>query len=194
MKRYPSLLRRTWRMQAWNPNPLMRVSYRWQSLLRMLIVIAMMIAVPVAGAIGTTTYTRTADRIAADNAAKTSASAVLLSDPVQTATEAPALQATYQAPVRWIHNGSTGTGTVDVPGSAKTGSTIQIWLAGGKPTTAPVAPGTAVWNGIGTALAVLAALWLAAIAVLWCSARALDHLRGLRWEAEWRSLSRPIGT
>ncbi|WP_067537111.1 hypothetical protein [Nocardia crassostreae] len=72
---------------------------------------------------------------------------------------------------------------------------MTVWLGGdGRPADAPLPPGSAVWEGIATALAVLTAAWVAAAGLDWWIALLLNHRRGLQWEAEWRGLGRPIET
>lgn len=49
---YPSLSIRIWRARPWNANPLMRVTDRFESLIRVLAVVVILVAVPTAAAAG----------------------------------------------------------------------------------------------------------------------------------------------
>ena len=191
-----SLGLRIWRMRMWSTNPLMRASDRCESAVRVLIVLVMLIAVPVACAAGTETYTRTAERIEIDNASKTMVAAVLSTAPKETAIVAGAVTVThYEAQVQWERNGETATGTVTVAATASKGSTVQIWLGSdGKPCPPPQSPSTGVWNAAGAALGLLVVSWSAALGLLWCVTRLLARVRDARWEAELHDLARPIGT
>lgn len=195
MSHHSSLAWRVWRLRPWNSNPLMRASDRWEALGRLLVVALFLLAIPVAAAIGTATYSGSAERISAENAAKTEVLATVLTEPKQTAAAAgPALAAHYEAQIQWKHDGSLGKGTVEVRRDTKIGSTVQTWLgADGRPGTPPRQPGSAVLDGIGTGLALLIGVGFALLAMLWCLTQLLERLHGMRWEAELRGLDRPIG-
>ncbi len=70
-----------------------------------------------------------------------------------------------------------------------------MWLgADGRPGDPPPRPGTAVGSGIGIALSVLILGWGGAVTLSWCAVRLLTITRNSRWDAEWRDLTRPLGT
>ncbi|WP_456237940.1 Rv1733c family protein [Nocardia terrae] len=191
----PSLPTRLWRVRPWNPSPLMRVSDRAEVVLRAVAVVVVAAAVPVAGAIGSVSYTGAQARIEAQDAGKVkvsateTADAVRLPDPDHYAGH----QDRYQAPVQWNIDGKTATATVDVTGPQPAGSTVTLWVKNGQPTLAPARPGAAAAEGIGTGLAVLVETWCAAAATVWFTGTVFDARRYARWEREWRGINRPIG-
>ncbi|MFC9995085.1 hypothetical protein [Nocardia sp. NPDC127526] len=188
---------RLWRVRPWNPSPLMRVSDRFEIVLRALAVVVVIVAVPVAGAFGTVSYTNAADRIAVEDVGKTEISATvtgeprLLVDPGRSGVH----QDRYEAAVEWNHDGRSGTATVEIPGPQEVGSTVALWVgADGEPATEPAKPGAAAAEGIGTGLAILVESWCAAAASVWITGAVLDARRNARWDREWRELNdRTIG-
>ncbi|WP_157556639.1 Rv1733c family protein [Nocardia acidivorans] len=187
---------RLWRVRPWNPSPLMRVSDRVEIVVRALAVVAVAVAVPVSGAIGTVSYTGAVARIAAQDAGKEHVDATLTGD-VQRLPAADRYgvhQDRYQAPAAWSHDGHTVTATIDVPGPQAAGATVPLWIGGdGNPSAAPARPGAAAAEGIGTGLAVLVESWCAAAASVWITGTALEARRNSKLEREWLLLNRPIG-
>ncbi|WP_458685609.1 Rv1733c family protein [Nocardia tengchongensis] len=195
MSHNSSLAWRVWRLRPWNSNPLMRASDRWEALLRLLAVALMLLAVPVAAAVGTATYSSSAERISVENAAKTEVQATVLTEPKQTVAAGPAQAAHFEARIQWKRGGDLGTGTIEVRRDTKVGATVQAWLGpDGLPGDPPQKPGSAVTNGIGTGVALLVGVGFVLLALLWCAGRALERLHAVRWESELRGLGRPIGT
>lgn len=192
----PILAGRLWRVRPWNPNPLMRASDRVEVVLRALAVVVAVAAVPVAGAVGTVSYTGAVTRIAAQDVGKTQVSATETAD----ATRVPdgdkygAYQDRYQAAVHWTFDGHAQTATVEVPGPQAAGARVSLWIGkDGQPVLAPARPGAAAAEGVGTGLAVLVETWCAAAASVWFTSTVLDSRRHSRWEREWRGINRPIG-
>ncbi|MTE14301.1 Rv1733c family protein [Nocardia aurantiaca] len=182
-------------MRPWNTNPLMRASDRFESVLHLLMVVLMLFAVPVAAAVGTATYTRSADRISTENAQKTTVHATVLTEPKETQPAGPAQPARFESQVQWQRDGSVANAAIEVRPDTKSGSTVQIWLGpDGIPTDPPQQPEMAVWNGIGTGVALELGAGAGALALLWCVTHLLHRLHDRRWEAELRGLGRPIGT
>ncbi|MFE2956017.1 Rv1733c family protein [Nocardia tengchongensis] len=186
---------RVWWLRPWNSNPLMRASDRWEALFRLLAVAVMLLAVPVAAAIGTATYSSSAERISVENAAKTEVPATVLTEPKQTVAAGPAQAAHFEAQIQWKRDGDFGKGTIEVRRDTKVGSTVQTWLGpDGLPGDQPQKPASAVTNGIGTCVALLVGVGFTLLALLWCVTRVLERLHAVRWESELRGLGRPIGT
>ncbi|MEV6772408.1 hypothetical protein AB0N05_27620 [Nocardia sp. NPDC051030] len=197
MSKSAKLPGRLWQVRPWNPSPLMRVSDRVEVVLRGLAVVVAVGAVPMAGAIGTVSYTGAVDRIASADAGKAQVSATLTSD-AQRLLDSDRLRNPpdrYEAPVQWLFDGHTENAKVDVTGPQAAGATVQIWISkDGKPTTAPTRAGAAAAEGIGTGIAVLVETWCATAATVWITGTALDARRHARWEREWRTMNRPIDT
>ncbi|UFS97973.1 hypothetical protein [Nocardia huaxiensis] len=195
MTRNPHLPLRLWRLGPWNSNPLMRGSDRCQTVIRLLVIALALLAVPLAGAGGTAAYAGSVERIKVDNAGKTAVTATLTAEPEPKGPFARYAPPRYEAPVRWERDGRTETATLVVDHTATAGSEVPLWIdEAGRPTSMPRLPSSAAWDGIGTAAAILMAVWVSAVAI----DRSIDYLltrrRGIRWEAELRELSRPIET
>ncbi|MFX0573678.1 hypothetical protein [Nocardia nepalensis] len=189
---------RIWRMQPWNPSPLMRGSDRVQGIVRILAVLVLLIAVPIAAAAGTAAYGTAAARIRAENASKIAVTATITGSPARVA--APVVDRNgsmvdhFQAQVSWTRDGKSATAIVGVPDNAQPGQPAPIWLGpDGLPTTAPQRSSTAAVHGVGVGAAVLLEIWLGVAALLCATAWALDHHRHTRWDREWRQLAHPTG-
>nr|WP_157171165.1 hypothetical protein [Nocardia araoensis] len=175
----------------------MRASDRWEALLGLLVGMVVVIAIPVAGAVGTAGYTGAGERIRAENSAKVAVTATVVGEPAPVATTAryDGAEVRLEAPVRWSHDGREGAATVEVPGAVESGSRITVWFdPTGKPTTPPRPSSDAAWAGIAFGSVALLEMWCGATAVLLSTGWLFGRLRCARLDAEWRRLSRPIGT
>ncbi|WP_280477431.1 Rv1733c family protein [Nocardia asiatica] len=178
-------LARLWSLRPHNPNRLMRPSDRIESAVRVIATIAVLVAVPIAGALATEAYADTSAEIRSEKATKTLIHPVIVDEPVKVAAHR------YEARVRWDETGRVGNAIVPVRERARTGDRIELWLdADGAPTTRPRHPDTAVVAGIGVGVSVLVGVWLCG----WCLVRAatllLDRQRGALWDRQWRQLCR----
>ncbi|QIS12508.1 Rv1733c family protein [Nocardia arthritidis] len=188
MSAYPSLALRTWRILPWSPNPLMRMTDRLESLVRCALLIGCLLAVPIAGAVGTTTYTATAARIHTENQGKTAVAATLLADPeFDKATHG------YTASADWTSAGGTVTAPVPTVATATRGDRVTVWLGSdGKPVADPRRPSDAAVAGIGAAAAILMSALIIAVGadlgIHWVA----DRRRHARWDREWRQVNRPL--
>ncbi|RDI43326.1 Rv1733c family protein [Nocardia mexicana] len=195
--RYPSVAVRMWRAQPWIGNPLMRVADRVEGVIRLLALLAALLAVPMAGAAGTAGYSSAVERIAAENAAKTSVAATISGDPVErsgTGRYARQTSSWFEATVHWNHNGQSGQETITVPRDSRRGDTVPVWLAAdGSRTTPPLPPGAATTRGVNTGLGVLVSSWLGVAAVIVSAHRVFGLRHSLAWAREWRAISKPIG-
>ncbi|GAB2723922.1 membrane protein [Nocardia thraciensis] len=139
------------RSAPWSGNPLMRPADRVLAVARIVAVLLCLITVPVAGAIGTTTYTGYAERLRADEASKTPVVAT-----VAGTTEEGARGGDSRVPVRWIYDGRTGAAAVPVTQTVAPGQEMTVWLdAGHTPTQPPAPPGTAAVGGIAAGFAIV---------------------------------------
>ncbi|APA98378.1 Rv1733c family protein [Nocardia seriolae] len=186
---------RLWRLRPWSSNPLMRTSDRWESVLRLLVVVVALLMIPIAGAAGTIAYGGATTRIGAERAAKVHISATAQADAVQTVAPGPYRAARYQVPVRWVRDGTESTVVLTLDEPVKAGAAVPLWIgADGKRTDPPPGPEAAAYEGIGTGLLVLGLTLALALFALSGLDALLARLHGARWEAEWRTVARPIGT
>ncbi|MGK8486894.1 Rv1733c family protein [Nocardia asiatica] len=172
------------RIHPFDPNPLMRGTDRFESLVRILAVLTCLVAIPVAAAAGIEDYTVTAERIRTDNATKVAVSATITAEPRRA-------RRTSIAQVRWAHDSAPGSATVIVPTGSARGDRIAIWLdADAAPTTRPTKPARAVMVGIGAATVVLIQFWATALLLTitthWFVTRYQHHL----WETRWSNFDR----
>lgn len=197
MSEYPLLPDRLWRMCPWRTNPLIRAFDRIQALVWMFAITVVLLAVPLAGAAGTASYTDAVARIRVENAAKAAAMATVTAKPERTviATRQHGLTSErYEAAVRWSHDGKSGTAVVEVPSGSALGAEVPIWLGpDGQPTTAPKRSSAAVGEGVSAGLALLAGVWGGALLLAWGVGRLLDTRRAASWDREWRRIGRPLG-
>lgn len=174
----------------------MRASDRWESVVRLLAVVVVLLAIPVAGAAGTAGYTAAVERIRSENAGKVAVTATVAGEPVRRVTAAryEGIQEQREAPVQWTRGGSEHSATVEVSGTTELGSRVTVWLGPDEKVTAPPRPSSdAAWSGILTGLAVLAGISCAAIVLVLTASWLLGRIRSAAWESEWRRMSRPIG-
>ncbi|MBF6209709.1 hypothetical protein IU433_04895 [Nocardia puris] len=176
-----------WCTRPWNASPLLRGSDRMEFLVRTVLVGIVLVALPVAMAIGTQVYTDDAQRIRAERAGVTTVEASVTSEPVWTETRE------YRAKARWNADGHATEATVTVPEGTGLGDTIPVWLgADGTPTRPPRGPAAAVFNGIGVTIL----LWAASVALaagVWHGTTLLSDRRHARqWEREWALMDRSV--
>ncbi|WP_063053771.1 Rv1733c family protein [Nocardia arthritidis] len=185
LDRWWTTLTRLWSLQPCSPNQLMRPSDRIESAVRVFAVIAVLIAVPVAGALATDTYADTSAEIRGENITKSSVHALIIDEPVEIATHR------FEARVGWDEAGRTGSAVVPVGERTRPGDRVELWLdAGGAPTTRPPHPYSAVVTAIGVAVFVLVGVWLCGWCLVNGLAQVLERQRGARWDREWRRICR----
>ncbi|WP_425295071.1 Rv1733c family protein [Nocardia cyriacigeorgica] len=187
MSGHPSAPIRIWRMRPWNTNPLMHAHMRFETLAVALLLLASIIAVPIAGAVGTAAYSGMRTRILTDNATKILASVTIADDPVHLKSERR-----FQATVRWYQDGQDNTLIAPVPHTAERGQQVTVWIgADGTPVDPPRQTSDAVLDGLGAGIAVLCGTWFTATLLIWCGRLLGDHRRRTAWAAEWQQLNHP---
>ncbi|WP_433685288.1 hypothetical protein [Nocardia sp. CA-119907] len=178
---------RLWLLPLRSPRAPIRLLSRNASLLRIVVLLAVVVAVPIAGAIGSAVYSSEAARIQTEQATKFVVSATVTTPPVWT----PARR--FEATVQWYENGRQGIAIVRVPRSAALGKDVPIWLGpDGAPTSAPPRLAEAALAGLGASLAALAGLWLSAWLLLLAGGWLAPRQQSTGWVRQWRNLGRPI--
>ncbi|WP_157110712.1 Rv1733c family protein [Nocardia anaemiae] len=173
-------------LRPWSPNPLLRPSDRLEAVLGPLIAVAVLVAIPIAGVLGTSAYTEAAARIRAEDAAKSAVSAVITAEPERTPSRL------FEARVQWTHDGRPGAATVRVPSHAAVGDHVTVWLGPDRiPTAAPRRPGAAALSGIGVGVVVLNGTWF----VVWLLGQGavwlFEHRHRAVWDRQWRQFEGP---
>ncbi|MEV0355880.1 hypothetical protein AB0H71_07405 [Nocardia sp. NPDC050697] len=167
-------------MRPWHPSPLLRPLDRAEAVLRLVVVAAVLLTVPLAWSLGTEVAAADAARIRIERETRTAVQATVVTEPAEVAPY------TVRATVRWDESGRSGTAEAAVPRAASAGDRVTLWLdPANRPVLAPRSPDAAPIGGIGTGVLVLSAAaglgWLLVRAV----ALLLDRHRYAAWGAAW---------
>ncbi|WP_435829609.1 Rv1733c family protein [Nocardia neocaledoniensis] len=184
---------RWWSRRPWSRNPLMRPSDRWESALWLLLAAVVLMAIPVAGAVGTASYSAAGERLRHERAHLTSVTATIRENPVRSVTIGARGYAVerYTARVAWSAAGRDGTAVVDTSASASAGDSMVVWLSGdGRPVSAPAGPGATVSAGISAGVVTLCTTVGGALVIAWGARQLLDRRRGAAWSREWERIDR----
>ncbi len=174
----------------------MRPSDRGESALWVLLVAVVLAAIPLAGAVGTASYSAAEERLRDERARLTSVTATVWETPARSVTIGPRGYAVerYTARVGWSEAGHGGTAVVDTSASASAGDSLVVWLSGdGQPVPAPAGPGTAVSAGISAGVVTLSATVGGALVIAWGARQLLDRRRHAAWASEWERFDHTTG-
>lgn len=187
---------RWWRLRPWNTNTLMRPSDRLEGVLILAIAGVVALSIPVAGAVGTSTYSRLSDIADTQRIQDHQVTAVLTDDApprlIGTATSnQPFIE---QAPAQWSVNGVAHAGPVPVEVSDKAGQTVNIWI---DPTGALTEAPRSNPENAATALGVTAGTWALCSTTCWLVILGLhwltNRIRLRQWQREWERVDRSTG-
>lgn len=195
MSNYSAPWARIWRLRPWYGSPLLRGSDRFETAVWLCAVVVALIAVPLAGAVGTASYSAAALRIQSDNSTKVAVPAVVSARPAVVVTgDHPTATDRYQAAVRWERDGRAHTATITVPESAQPGDTVDVWVGpDGGPAAPPLDSTAAASSGVSAGIGLLIGIWSVIWGLVWLLRRLLTRRRHATWEREWRSMSGPVG-
>jgi len=171
-------------------NPLRRGTDRIEATMRLVMVILLVAAVPVAAvAAGRWADHHARHQIQAQQAADHLVTAVLLQDAPVTGVPDPytSVQTTWVS-ARWQPPGQPSrTGQVLAVAAARKGSTVRIWIdPSGAVTAPPLDHRDIVGDVLLAVMATCLGSWLVLLAAGMLARRALDRRRLNAWEAEWR--------
>lgn len=174
---------RLWRCRPWNANPLMRWPDRLLAAVRILVAVLVLVSVPVAGAVGTITYTDDAADIRAQRAGATVVTALVLQRPERTPAHL------YRARVSWPGASGSSVATVTVVRKISEGDRIPVWVnASGNPIPDPRAPSAAVMSGIGAAMVILIGVGFTGLCLIFLTESLVTRLHSIAWD---RHMSAP---
>ena len=172
-------------------NPLRRGTDRIEAVLRLVLMVLLVVAVPAAAVLAG----QRADHVALNRAYREQATdhlvtAVLLQQAPATGTPDPytSVQTTW-VPARWQPPGLPArTGEVLALAGARQGSTVRIWIdASGAITDPPLAHRDIAGDICIAVVATCLMSWLVLLASSTLARRALDRRRLRAWDAEWRA-------
>jgi hypothetical protein len=174
-------------VRALGRNRLVRGSDRLEALLVMLVMLALTVAVPVAGAIGTGVHQTRSKMYAEEAKTRRSLTATAIDDSSLPVGLDANVIITVRA--RWSALGAEHNSTVGVDHVVKAGQQFPIWVdsAGGY-TSAPVPVRQAVTDGIAVAVLCWGTVAAAAMTAVVLLRRWLDRKRFMQWENEFRDL------
>ena len=184
--------RRVARWVLGGTGPLKRGSDRVETAFRVLLLLAVVVAVPIGIDHGTATYggaSGTADQARDHRAVQ----AEVVAEPAVAEGLPP--DAVVQAPVTWTSpTGGPAGATVPVFASTHAHDHITLWVSAdghltGPPPEQVCSVGDAVWGGILPGLAVPVAAW----AMLGVAHLTLDAHRSRQWQSEWLAVE-PVWT
>ncbi|WP_225977994.1 Rv1733c family protein [Gandjariella thermophila] len=193
MKGSYGLLARFWRRVHPGRNPVARPWDRIEAAMLIGVVLAVLLAFPLAAVIGSSAYAGELAVAAHQRADRRPATATLLADappPVVTGEGQPVDTSAANVPARWTVNGVERHGNVAAHPGDRAGSTVPIWLtSSGDLAASPISSADAAMNGVLTGVFV----WLAAVLLLtglyWAGRWCLDRQRAAQWDREWALIS-----
>ena len=171
-----------WWVHVFGRSPLVRRSDRIAALVLVFAVMLTVLAVPIAGAIGTLVHDARARMYAEE--------AQTRHEVVATATEdgtiVPQLRnLAFAAEAAWTDSGIAHSGTVAWPGLAKVGDQQHIWVNNkGEVVGQPSSPSRADRDAVAVALAVWLGVAGASAALVCLVRRGLDQRRYAEWDRE----------
>ncbi|WP_280236000.1 Rv1733c family protein [Nocardia cyriacigeorgica] len=177
-----------WCRRPWNPNPLLRSADRAVLLLRMVVLGAVLLALPLALTIGTQIYTDDAARVRAEQAAVTAVDATVLTEPVWSDDAHD-----FTAQVRWDTRDQPQTATIPVARRTEIGDRVAVWLDdAGAPTDTPRHPVTAAFAGIGAAVLIWTVTCLIGFGLIRGAVLLSDRRHATQWDREWVRFDKPV--
>ncbi|MDX8147286.1 hypothetical protein SK854_34615 [Lentzea sp. BCCO 10_0061] len=170
-------------------NPLATFGDRIEGGVLALGVVVALLAVPVAGAVGSEIYATHVSRVGAEQKSRIQVDAVLAeaAPSMDGAVGSEALIETTEAVATWhLPGGLARKGVVRAPYGAEAGTTLRIWVdLSGEPTEPPMTNQGAAFNAIFSAL-LLWGLIAGAMALLYGLVRfACMRIRLRWWQLEW---------
>jgi len=152
-----------------------------------LLTVAGMVVLIVSGVLGVGAYSQGMERVRADQAERTPATAVVLTDAKDRIVEPGSAAPFMRIPARWTDAaGAQHEGEVLARADSRAGTQVQIWLDGeGELARPPLTELGAVLNGLVLAGVVLS-VGGCVIVALWKGLRRMTGAHNMRaWEREW---------
>ncbi|MBB2936039.1 hypothetical protein FHX82_003093 [Amycolatopsis bartoniae] len=183
---------RFWRRIHLGRNPLARRSDRVEAALLLVVVLGLLVALPLAVLVGSTTYRGQLAVSAEQQASRHLATATLIED---APTPVPATDGAYLSAdggstgvhARWtVAGGAERIGTIAADPGTTAGSEVPVWLSNaGDPVPAPMTSSDAVTTSVLAGIFSWLVVALGLTAVYWSVRLVLDRRRAVRWDREW---------
>ena len=171
-----------WWIRAFSRNPLVRRSDRIESLVYVFAVLLTVVAMPIAGAIGTVVHDERT-RLYAEEAETKHQVVAVATEEGQVVVEEKGIA--FNAEAKWDDAGGIHRGIVAWPNRAKVGDRHNIWVnTEGQQVGPPYSASQAASEAVGIALAVWLGVTQASAAAAYLVRRWLDHGRYAQWERE----------
>ena len=171
-----------WWFRAFSRNPLVRRSDRIESLVYVFAVLLAVVALPIAGTIGTVVHEQRT-HLSVEEAQTKHQVVAVATDEGQVVVQEKGIA--FNAEATWDDAGEIHRGIVAWPDRAKVGDRQNIWAnAQGEEVGPPYSASQAASEAISIALAVWIGVAGALAAVAYLFRRRLDHWRYAQWERE----------
>ncbi|MCX4092489.1 hypothetical protein [Nocardia sp. alder85J] len=182
--RYRLLLRRAWTMYPWRRNPLLPASYRLRYALRAALLGTLVAAIPVAVALGTTSYSHFAQDSDRQRVVLHRIDATADADASVIWGEETAV------PAEWNYAGTGHTATIPANSTTHARDRVEIWVtAAGDETAPPPTRSQDIGDAVVAAISAYLAGALAVAIALWAVDRMVDRHRYRLWDQEWAALA-----
>jgi len=191
----PTTGRALWRRLALGAGPLKRSSDRLQFLARVLLGCTLLMALPIALAVGTATRSEAVAEATAQAADRHRVAATLTEDALPASDTSGVASAKARAVVVWI--GPTGLEREDrvtVPPGIEAGAVVHVWVdRDGELTTRPLTDGDVTARSAASGLLTYLSIASVAGGLFYAFRKALDRGRMRRWDADW-AVVEPVWT
>ncbi|MGE2717969.1 Rv1733c family protein [Mycolicibacterium litorale] len=174
-------------LRLFNRAPLVRGIDRVEAVVVALAFVVAVLAVPIAGAIGTAVHDSRSDHYAGQAETRHGVTATITRVP-----EAPPFSrtGTITAPVEWWADGTQHTATAQVPATASEGDPVELWIGANGAQAFPPAPTSrAAVEGVTAAVAIWISVAAAAAILATVVQLACDRIRFAAWQHDLDSLA-----
>jgi class 3 adenylate cyclase len=174
-----------WRsMRLFGRNPLIRAGDRVEALVGVFAVVVVLLAAPIAAAVGTAVYD-SRSHLYAQQAQNSHVVTAVVTD--HKVTHRKALGQTVTVLARWFAAGTEHTGSVSAPPGVKTGDSIDIWVGEDGSHVGPP-PKTAYDEAVAFASLTWLGAAIAAAALIAGTRTFLNRARHARWQKDFDNL------
>lgn len=184
---------RFWRRIDLGRNPLARRSDRVEAALLIVVVLGLLIALPLAGLVGSNAYGGQLAISAEQRSSRHLTTATLTEDapspvPVTDGAYLSANSGSAGAQARWaLPGGAEKIGTIAADPGTTAGTQIPLWLSdAGDPVPAPMTTSDAATTSVLAGILSWLAVALGLAAAYWSTRLILDRRRAVRWDREWQ--------